>query len=337
MDIITSSTLVTLPPTESELSERLKQFVNERGAFSDNTWREIVAAFKRWGRFATSNGMQILPALPADVKLFILEMDRQGLASSSIKAYVTRLNILHVNAGLEPPNADAGVKRVLRQVSRQAVVAGETQGQAVPFRSVDLDVMISLWDGSSDQTQLRDLAFLSVAYNTLLRESEVLRIKVKDVTFTPKGAIIKVGHTKTTLNATGIIKHLQPRTARHLKNWLETSGLIEQKEMCVFCWVHGRSKRAVPTDKPMTHANANKIFQRAYEATHEQKHEGNKGRYFTFTGHSARVGAAMDMLDADISLEKIMLEGNWSSPAMVLHYLRHALAEQSVMSELIPD
>ena len=40
------------------------------------------------------------------------------------------------------------------------------------------------------------------------------------------------------------------------------------------------------------------------------------------SGHSFRVGAAIDLLEAGESLEKIMLRGGWQSDATTIKYLR---------------
>jgi len=41
------------------------------------------------------------------------------------------------------------------------------------------------------------------------------------------------------------------------------------------------------------------------------------------SGHSFRVGAALDLLDKNIPLEKIMLRGGWKSEASAMRYLRN--------------
>ena len=47
--------------------------------------------------------------------------------------------------------------------------------------------------------------------------------------------------------------------------------------------------------------------------------EANKCR---FSGHSFRVGAAIDLLEAGASLETIMLKGGWRSQDNAMNYLR---------------
>ena len=40
------------------------------------------------------------------------------------------------------------------------------------------------------------------------------------------------------------------------------------------------------------------------------------------SGHSFRVGAAIDLLDKNIPLEKIMLRGGWKSETSAMRYLQ---------------
>jgi len=41
------------------------------------------------------------------------------------------------------------------------------------------------------------------------------------------------------------------------------------------------------------------------------------------SGHSFRVGAAVDLLDKGVPLERIMLRGGWKSENTALRYLRN--------------
>ena len=40
------------------------------------------------------------------------------------------------------------------------------------------------------------------------------------------------------------------------------------------------------------------------------------------SGHSSRFGAALDMLNDGVSMEKIMLRGGWKSESTLMRYLR---------------
>ena len=52
------------------------------------------------------------------------------------------------------------------------------------------------------------------------------------------------------------------------------------------------------------------------------------------SGHSTRVGAAQDMIAADLELPKIQQAGRWKSPAMVSRYGERLLARRGGAAEL---
>lgn len=318
----------------AEVETRLLQFVNDKGAFSTNTWINMVSTMRIWGVFAKQHDYPWFPAKPEHIREWINSMDADGLAATTIKARINSLSILYKHTGFDSPVADQLVRRGLRIVNREHVLDGEKQGQAIPFRRADLEALAGVWGDSPRLSELRDLAYMGVAYNTMLRVAEVARIRVRDVRFNQAGAIIEVGHTKTSLTSTGIVKSLSPTVANYVRRWIEVAGLADKRDSMLFCRVH-RVNKAIPTEKPMTNPNTIAIFERAWIALDKPYEEANKGRYETWTGHSARVGAAQDLLEAGVPIEQIMLEGNWSSPDMVLHYLRHALAGKSNLTRLL--
>jgi integrase len=51
------------------------------------------------------------------------------------------------------------------------------------------------------------------------------------------------------------------------------------------------------------------------------------------TGHSARVGSAIDLIEAGFSVTEVMFAGGWKSPRMVLHYAKRAKAGLNAMAQ----
>ena len=49
---------------------------------------------------------------------------------------------------------------------------------------------------------------------------------------------------------------------------------------------------------------------------------GTEVDHYRFLGHSFRVGAALDLLEAGASLKTIMLRGGWRSQDNAMNYLR---------------
>ena len=63
---------------------------------------------------------------------------------------------------------------------------------------------------------------------------------------------------------------------------------------------------------------------------HVCRHVGLKGR---FGGHSPRIGMAMDLARASVSLPNMMKAGRWKDPAMPAHYIRNILAATGAVAE----
>ena len=74
-------------------------------------------------------------------------------------------------------------------------------------------------------------------------------------------------------------------------------------------------KRNLSTNPSLTPASVNHILKSL------QKKAG-LNQIGELSGHSFRVGAALDLLDKNIPLEKIMLRGGWKSETSAMRYLR---------------
>jgi len=143
---------------------------------------------------------------PADLRDYLNWLQENGRASSTIATHGSLISMLHRNAGLTPPNTSPLVFRAVKKINRVAVVSGERTGQAVPFRLEDLLELDALWSDSTSLRHKRDLAFLHVAYSTLLRISELARLRVRDITRATDGRIIlNVSYTKTIVLTGGLV------------------------------------------------------------------------------------------------------------------------------------
>ncbi|WP_053067817.1 tyrosine-type recombinase/integrase [Xenorhabdus khoisanae] len=324
------------PDLNDEVIRNLNAFVKDREAFADNTWKQLMQVARQWCRWCIVKGRAYLPVEADYLRDYLLELHENGRAPSTLKNHVRMLNMLHRQAGLIPAGDSQKVQRTLKKISRLAVVSGQTVGQAIPFRIADLNRVDAAWQDSDQLKVMRNRAFLFVAYNTLLRVSNIARLKVKDLVFQPDGhLLLNVGHTKTIMDGYGITKALSPRAAASLIQWLTAADLLAHSDAYVFCPVR-RGNRANVHGKPLSLSNLERIFAAAWTVVHGEKTgAANKGRYATWTGHSARVGAAQDMTEANYSLAQIMHEGTWKKPETVVGYTRNLRAEKSVMIDLV--
>ena len=74
-------------------------------------------------------------------------------------------------------------------------------------------------------------------------------------------------------------------------------------------------KRNLSTNSSLTPASINHILK-------DLQKQASLNQMGELSGHSFRVGAALDLLDKNIPLEKIMLRGGWKSETSAMRYLQ---------------
>lgn len=336
MSELSPSTFLTVV-NESDIADRLREFVQDKEAFSENTWRQLLSVMRICGTWAEKNGRSFLPMQPADLRDYLIWLQISGRSSSTISTHTSLISMLHRNAGLISPNISPLVFRVVKKINRTAVISGERAGQAIPFRIGNLLTLDTCWSGSDRLQQIRDLAFLHVAYATLLRVSEVGRLRVRDINRAEDGRILlDVSWTKTIVMTGGLIKALGTLSSQRLTEWLEKTGLINEPEAFIFSPVHRTNRALLSTNKPLSTRALEDIFFRAWqEAGLGKDTVPNKNRYKSWSGHSTRVGAAVDMATQKYSIAQIMQEGTWKKTETVMRYIRNIDAHEGVMIDFM--
>lgn len=324
-------------PDDADITARLKAFVQDRDAFSSNTWSQLMSVMAVCWRWAQENQRSFLPMLSSDLRDYLSWLHETGRASSTVSTHASLISMLHRNAGVTSPNISPVIYRVMKKINRMSVLSGERAGQAVPFRLADLDTVDDCWAGSDRLQELRNLAFLHVAYSTLLRISEIARIRVRDISRAEDGRIIlDISHTKTIVMTGGLIKALSAFSTRRLDEWLSSSGLTGKPDAYLFCRVH-RSNKALPSEQQVLSRPAiEDIFRKAWQvAGQPEPVRANKNRYRNWTGHSARVGAAQDMTRNGYPVAQIMQEGTWKKPETLMRYIRNVDAHEGAMVHMM--
>lgn len=324
---------------DDDIASRLREFVRDREAFSKNTWDQLLSVMRISSRWAKEEGRSFLPMSPEDLRDYLVFLQASGRASTTVAAHASLISMLHRNAGLQPPNSSPLVFRAIKKINRSAVIGGERAGQALPFRITDLLHLDAVWAGSPRLQQKRDLAFLHVAYATLLRISELSRLRVRDITRSSDGRIIlDVAWTKTIVMTGGLIKALSELSTLRVTEWLTESGLISEPDAFIFSPVHRSNKATFTSDTPLTTRALEDIFIRAWQqAGPADRVRANKNRYRGWTGHSTRVGAAVDMATRGVSTTRIMQEGTWKKSETVMRYIRHIGAHEGAMVDLMEN
>lgn len=170
---------------------------------------------------------------------------------------------------------------------------------------------------------VRNAALLAVAYDTLLRRSELVALRVDDLHVEEDGVgslLVRCG--KTDPEAHGDVVNLQADTVTKVRCWLARSGVNDGRLFRSMRRGGGVGDRLDPSQVP-------RIFKAM--ATAASLPEETVKR---LSGHSTRVGATQDMIAAGIALPAIMHAGRWKTAAMVSRYGERLLARRSGAAQL---
>ena len=310
-----------LPTNQSiELAERNSLVIalaeygrKAKGAISPNTERALKADTAIFTAWCSDQAREVLPASPDTVADFIDAM-AQVKATATVRRYVASIGRMHRAAGLEDPTKDETAKLALRRMARSN---GVRQRQAAPLNRPLVDRMIAAaGDSLRDK---RDVALLSVQYDTLTRRSELVALDVEDIDFAEDGAgTVTIRRSKTDQEGEGSIRYLAQDTIEHLAVWLEAAGITE-----------GALFRAVTMGDRVRGRLSDRDVSRRLKVMAKQA-----GLDIEPSGHSARVGVCQDMVASGFSLPEVMQAGGWKSPDMVARYSEHLQARQGAAAKL---
>ncbi len=298
-------------------------------AYSPATWNMVNHCWGRWAEYCRVKGCMTLPVDP-DVLREYLPYLAETLSVASVALHLHGINFVQRNADLPSVTKEPRINRVMRLLRRQAAENRETIGQAIPLRLADLRLLSVVYGGSEQLSQLRDLALLVTAYHTMLREAEVARLQVRDIQSGENGTgAVYVARTKTNVSGDGEYRVLSAWALKIVRDWITRAEL--GPEDYLFCKV-SRYNRPVKAKKPLSGVAIDGVFRRAYLSLGNEPQETD--RYSVWTGHSARVGAALDLAAAGCSAPQIMQAGGWKSSEMVMRYIRRVSLAENAMVKL---
>ena len=288
-----------------------------RGAFSDSTVRARRADLAVFGSWCAKRAVSSLPADPGTVTAFVDDMAAVR-APATVRRYVASVTAAHRAAGLSSPAADALVGLALRRMDRHR---GQRQKQA---RGLTWALRERLVAAAGDRLMdIRNRALVAVAYDAMLRRSELVAACVADLARDPRsGTTLLVPRSKTDPTGRSAVVYIASDTASLLAEWLRRSAVVDGRLFRSLRKNGAVGERLHPSQVP-------RIFKAmARRAGLPQAVVAG------ISGHSARVGAAQDMVAAGIELPAILQAGRWKTAAMVSRYGEQLLAQRSAAAQL---
>ena len=278
-------------------------FSHLAGAFAENTLRAYRADFKVFRTWCTSNEIDPLSASATEVASFV-EAQAQHRTTATIRRRIASISTLLKLNNYPDPTRSPEVILALKRIHRQK---GRAQKQATPLTRDILEKLIAAT--GQDLVGLRDRVMLMLGYETMRRRSELCNFRFEDIEYLTQDKVgIWLRFSKTDQFGEGKFIPISPALAALIENWrinIKVDNGYILREVT-------KTGRIKPTMRPSSVNLRLKLLQRAAKLN----------QHGELSGHSFRVGGAIDLLEAGESLEKIMLRGGWQSEAAAIRYLR---------------
>lgn len=275
-----------------------------QGAYAENTLRAYRADFTAFIAWCSTVGQSALPATPDTIAAFIFA-DAATAQSATVRRRLAAIGRVHRLNRMPDPTKSEDALLAMRRMHRQK---GRRQQQALGLTRDVLQQLLAVT--GDDNKGLRDRVLLRLGYDTMRRRSELVHLHIDDLACKPDGTgSILLRFSKTDQEGEGKIIPLSRDTILACRVWLDrvrqSSGPILRKVSR--CGSIG----------PQLDAGS---VPRLYKTL--ARRAGLPCEFIAgLSGHSARVGAAQDMLLQGKSLVQIMHRGGWKKPETVMRYV----------------
>ena len=310
-------------PDVRELMEELVNEVAEESRAKTTRYQQ-GQQWKTFSEWCKAGGLQSLPADPETVAVFIFTQGFGGKKPNTLRGYASSIAAEHRSEGKDSPCTDR-VAMVIKGFVNRAKAAGQREKRAQPLTAEDLEKIrdTACIPRKTDRGMERfsnarrrglvDIALISVMRDALLRRSEAAEILGKHIAPQPDGSgRLTIPWSKTDQQGEGVVLYLGPPTMKALDKIRPRELLPEedQGEKVVF----GLKAAAI----------SERIAAAALAA----------GLGEGYSGHSCRVGMAVDLAEAGATMPQLQAVGRWKSSQTVARYVGSQFAGRSVVAQL---
>jgi len=273
------------------------------GAFAKNTIRAYRSDFIQYQAWCSQNNIDSIPAT-ADTMAQYVDYLATVAKSATIRRRINSLGtVLKLSKHYNPtnqPEVILAIKRMHRKI-------GRAQRQATPLTKPLLNQLLSNCDNSL--RGLRNKVLLRLGYETMRRRSELCAFKFEDICQAPnKKPAIRLNFSKTDQFGTGKILPISQELLDLLEIW--RSMISDEGYILRSINRHGHFGNNL---HPASVSTLLKALQKDLKVDYDGQ---------PLSGHSFRVGAALDLLEQGEPLERIMLRGGWQTDSTAMKYLR---------------
>ena len=276
------------------------------GAFAQNTIRAYRADFIQFELWCKAHGKSALPTDAETLAAHVTDM-ASSKKSATIRRRINSLCTIFKLSGNPNPTSSPEVLLALKRMHRKI---GRHQHQATPLTQSVMEKLLTVCDETN--RGLRNRVLLLLGHETMRRRSELCNFRFEDVGLTPLGQpYIWMRFSKTDQFGVGKKIPISETLNQLIQTWQNRVGTPE-----------GYILRSVDRDQRIGEKlephSINYNLQKLQAAALPEKQLSD----FRLSGHSFRVGTAIDLLTSGTPMEKIMLKGGWKTESTALRYLR---------------
>jgi integrase/recombinase XerD len=277
------------------------------GAYSPRTLYELAGHFGHFEAWCIARGVSSLPASAEDVVAHIEEV-HTGMSVKTARIRLMYIRRVHLLFHHPDPTRGHAVWLAQRRGAR-LYGARETQAAGLTY-----DLKEQVLDACPAGLQgLRDRAMYALAYDTLCRAHELVRLQIEDLQELSDGtASVIVRQAKNDPFSERDMAFLTGVTLAHVRRWLQAAHL---QEGAILRRVRGGFACA-------GHLSSDRVGRRLRELAVLAGIAPDIAS--RLTGHSPRVGAAQDLAVAGCSMLQVMRAGRWRDPSTAARYARKA-------------
>lgn len=316
-------------PNLTNVLALMEELVNEVAEES----RAITTRYQQeqqWKIFAEwcqARQLQSLPADPETVAAFIYTQGIGDKRPNTLRGYASSIAAQHRSQGYDSPCNDR-VAMVIKGFVNRAKEAGKREKRARPLTGADLEkIRATACDrretergterfSNARRRGLVDIALVSVMRDALLRRSEAAEMLWKHIAREPDGSgRLTIPWSKTDQEGEGVVLYLGPPTMRALDQIRPRQRSLPGQETDI-----GEQKVFGLTGPTISE----RIAAAALAA----------GLGEGYSGHSCRVGMAVDLAEAGATMPQLQAVGRWKSPQTVARYVGAQFAGRSVVAQL---
>ena len=279
-------------------------FAKFDGAFAKNTIRAYRSDFNQYQYWCLQNNLDPIPATAETMAMYVDYLSKTN-KSATIRRRINSIGtVLKLSKNHDPtkqPEVILALKRMHRKI-------GRAQEQATPLNKTLLNQLLNNCDNST--MGIRNQVLLRLGYETMRRRSELCAFKFQDIDCAPNGKpIIKLNFSKTDQFGTGKVLPISKELLTLIEKW---EGIVcNEGYILRSINKHGHIGDSL---NPASISIILKTLQEGLKSGSNQQ---------PLSGHSFRVGAALDLLEQGETLEKIMLRGGWQTDSTAMKYLRN--------------